>query len=128
VVVVNNPKLTPKPDPPTPPGAPKPKYRICGLPTFQGQPEIWVVNEIDQTGAVYKYKEGEKLMGWDIVMVDYRMMPDPDNPELFSLARVILKIDSDYWAIEGNQYVNAKRILEDPDLPQALRIAGGSID
>jgi hypothetical protein len=128
-VVVTTKTPTPKPPvAPPPPGAPKPKYRICGLPTFQGQPEIWVVNEIDKSGAVYKYKEGEKLMGWDIVMVDYRMMPDPDNPELFSLARVIIEINSEYWAIEGNQYVTAKRLLEGPDLPQSLRVAGGAID
>jgi hypothetical protein len=40
---------------------------------------------------------------------------------------VIIKIDSDYWAIEGNQYINAKRILEGPDLPPVLRIAGGLV-
>jgi hypothetical protein len=127
VVTPRKPPVKPVPTP-RPPGAPKPKYRICGLPTFQGQPEIWVVNEIDKSGAVYKYKEGEKLMGWDIVMVDYRRMPDPDNPELLSYARVIIEIDSEYWAIEGNQYVTAKRLLEGPDLPQSLRIAGGAID
>ncbi|MDP6542499.1 MAG: hypothetical protein QGH60_00825 [Phycisphaerae bacterium] len=113
-----------KADPPKPPAGPKPRYRICGLPMFRGAPEIWVVNEIDKTGAVHKYKEGEKLMGWKIVMVDYRQLPDPDKPELLSPARVIVRIDSDYWAIEGNQYVNAKRILKGPDLPPALRVAG----
>ncbi|MDP6045381.1 MAG: hypothetical protein QGG25_07225, partial [Phycisphaerae bacterium] len=99
-------KVTPaaKPTPRPIPAGPQPKYRVCGLPTFKGQPEIWVVNEIDETGAVHKYKEGEKLMGWEIVMVDYRPMPDPDKPELLSPARVILRIDSNYWAIEGNQY------------------------
>jgi len=114
-------KTTVKP----PPAGPGPKYRICGLPTFQGQPEIWVTNEIDKTGAVHKYKEGEKLMGWNIVMVDYRPMPDPDNPELLSMARVIIKIDADYWAIEGNQYINAKRMLKDSELPAALKLAIG---
>ena len=123
-VVVKKP--TPRIDPPKPPAGPKPKYRICGLPTFGGEPEVWVVNEIDKTGAVYKYKQGEKLMGWEIVMVDYRMLPDPDKPDLFSPARVIVKIDSDYWAIEGNQYVTAKRILKGSDLPPVLRIAGGA--
>ncbi|MDP6637502.1 MAG: hypothetical protein QGG42_21595 [Phycisphaerae bacterium] len=126
--VVVRPKPIPRDVPKPPPTEPKPRYRICALPTFLGQPEIWVVNEIDETGAVHKYKEGEKLMGWDIVMVDYRTLPDPDNPELFSPARVIVRIDSDYWAIEGNQYVNAKRILKGPDLPQVLRIASGGID
>ena len=124
--VVITAKPTPRIDPPKPPAGPKPKYRICGLPTFGGEPEVWVVNEIDKTGAVYKYKQGEKLMGWEIVMVDYRMLPDPDKPDLFSPARVIVKIDSDYWAIEGNQYVTAKRILKGSDLPPVLRIAGGA--
>jgi len=119
VVVAKKPP--PKKDPPKPPPAPKPRYRICGLPTFRGAPEVWVVNEIDKTRAVHKYKEGEKLMGWEIVMVDYRQLPDPDKPELLSPARVIVKIDSDYWAIEGNQYVNAKRIIEGPELPPELR-------
>ena len=114
----------PTPRPPTPSG-PKPRYRICALPTFKGHPEIWVVNEIDKTGAIHKYKEGEKLMGWEIVMVDYRMLPDPDKPELLSPARVILKIESEYWAIEGNQHIAAKRLLEDADLPPELRIEAG---
>ena len=124
--VVATAKPTPKQYPPEPPAGPKPKYRICGLPTFRGDPEVWVVNEIDKTGAVHKYKEGEKLMGWEIVMVDYRSLPDPDKPDLLSPARVIVRIDSDYWAIEGNQYVNAKRILKGADLPPALRIAAGA--
>ncbi len=127
-VVVKKPTRPVKvPTPPTPKG-PTPKYRICALPTFKGQPEIWVVNEIDKSGAVHKYKEGEKLMGWDIVMVDYRPLPDPDKPELLSPARVIVRIDSEYWAIEGNQYVAAKRLLEGSDLPPELRIDGGDAD
>ena len=116
----------PRKDTPKPPPGPGPKYRICGLPMFRGAPEIWVVNEIDKTGAVHKYKEGEKLMGWEIVMVDYRQLPDPDKPQLLSPARVIVRIDSDYWAIEGNQYITAKRILKGADLPPELRIAGGA--
>ena len=124
-VVVRS-KPEPRKDPPKPPAAAKPKYRICALPTFRGAPEVWVVNEIDKTGAVHKYKEGEKLMGWEIVMVDYRMLPDPDKPELLSPARVIVRIDLDYWAIEGNQYVTAKRILEGANLPPELRAAGGA--
>ena len=117
----------PKPkDPPKPPPEPKPKYRVCALPKFPSGPQVWVTNEIDKTKAVHKYKEGEKLMGWKIVMVDYRSLPDPDKPGLLSPARVIIKIDSDYWAIEGNQYVTAKRILKGPDLPAALRIASGA--
>ena len=125
--VAATPATKPKDDTPRTPGAPAPKYRVCGLPAFRGEPEIWVVNEIDKTGAVHKYKEGEKLMGWEIVMVDYRMLPDPDKPELLSAARVIVRIDTDYWAIEGNQYVTAKRILKGPDLPLELRIAGGVV-
>lgn len=126
--VVASPTPTTQKDTPTPPAGPKPKYRICALPTFHGEPEVWVVNEIDETGAVHKYKEGEKLMGWEIVMVDYRMLPDPDKPELLSPARVIIKIDSDYWAIEGNQYITAKRILKGSNLPPILRIAAGITD
>jgi len=124
--VVVRAKPTPKRDPPKPPAGPKPRYRICGLPMFRGDPEIWVVNEIDKTGAVHKYKEGEKLMGWKIVMVDYRRLPDPDKPQLLSPARVIVRIDSDYWAIEGNQYVNAKRILKGADLPPELRASSSA--
>jgi len=126
--VAVRPRPAPRPTPTPTPSAPKPKYRICGLPTFKGKPEIWVVNEIDASGAIYKYEEGEKLMGWDIVMVDYRPMPDPNKPELLSPARVIVRIDSDYWAIEGNQYVTDKRIIEGPDLPPELKIAIGEVD
>ena len=65
-------------------------------------------------------------MGWEIVMVDYRMLPDPDKPELLSPARVIVRIDSDYWAIEGNQYITAKRILKGADLPPELRASSSA--
>jgi len=125
VVARTNPP-TPRRDPPKPPPGPGPKYRICGLPMFRGAPEIWVINETDKTGAVHKYEEGEKLMGWEIVMVDYRMLPDPDKPELLSPARVIVRIDSDYWAIEGNQYITAKRILTGADLPPELRASSSA--
>jgi hypothetical protein len=117
-----------KPEAPSTSPGPKPKYRVCGLPKFPSGPEVWVVNEADATGAIHKYKEGQKLMGWEIVMVDFRPLPDPNKPLLLSPARVIVKIDSDYWAIEGNQYITAKRILKGPNLPPELRIVSGAAE
>ena len=45
------------------------------------------------------YKLGDTLAGGIIVMIDYRQMPLPKKPELFSQSRVIVSIETDYWAI-----------------------------
>jgi len=127
VVTVSKPPSTPTrttPPPPTPPAKAKPKYRICGLPKLGGRPEVWVINDIDTTAAVKKYKEGQKLLGWEIVMIDYRRLPDPGKPGLFSAGRVILRSDTDYWAVEGGQYVDDMRLLIAGELPPSL--AAGS--
>ena len=119
VAAVKKPIHTP---PPIPTG-PKATYKISALPKFLSGAEVWVTRYVGEDKKLYKYKEGEKLMGWDIVMVDFRPMIHPEKPGIASLSRVIVKIGEEYWAIEGEQYVNDKRMLKDADLPPELKIA-----
>jgi len=124
VTVAKTPSKPPTP-PPKSPATPKPRYRICALPTLGGRAQVWV--ETDTPGTpktIKKYKEGQTFLGWEIVMVDYRRLPDPKRPGKFLRGRVIIRIDTDYWAIEGGQYIETKRLLKDGELPHSL--AAGS--
>jgi hypothetical protein len=67
------------------------------------------------------YKVGEDLMGGEIMMVDYRPMPMPGNPELVSNSRVIVRIGRDYFAVELGQLLDEKRKLQSDQLPTALK-------
>ena len=53
-------------------------------------------------------------------MVDYRPMPMPSNAMLQSYSRVIIKIGSDYWAIERGQTLADRRKLATAELPAQL--------
>jgi hypothetical protein len=90
-----------------------------GLPSWAGEADVMVKDT--QTGEVRAYKPGESLAGGRIVMVDYRPMPRPDNPELLCYSRVIVKIGPDYWAIDLGRSLADKRRLKDDDLPDELR-------
>jgi hypothetical protein len=53
-------------------------------------------------------------------MVDYRPLPMPGNDGLKSFSRVILKIGTEYWAIERGQTLADKRRLIPDQLPETL--------
>lgn len=123
-----------RPPPPPPPGqpaaptlakpgaAPGPEtFRIVSLSEWQGQPEIHVRDLTHQ--KTLRFRPGDSLAGGTIVMVDYRPMPLPGNTGLQSYSRVILKIDSDYWAIERGQTLADRRKLATAELPAQLATA-----
>jgi hypothetical protein len=92
--------------------------RIVGLPTYDGIPEIIIANT--SSGKISKYKEGDALGGGKVVMVDYRLMPLPHSPDLISESRVILRIGTEYYAVELGQVLTEKRTLAPSDWPPSL--------
>ncbi len=92
--------------------------KIVSLSEWEGQPEVTICDQ--STMNVTRLKPGETLAGGQIVVVDYRTLPMPGNPDLASNSRVILKIGSEYWAIEQGQTLADKRRLTPEQLPPQL--------
>ena len=116
-----------RPDPPPPPPpSPPPKtdnegrYRLVLMPMAPGEP----FSVLDQaTRQTYSYNVGQFLGGGKVVMVDFRPLPLPDDPDRLSPSRLILQIGQAYWAVEYGQSLSAKRQLRKDELPPEL--AGG---
>lgn len=68
-----------------------------------------------------RYKVGETLRDGEIVAVDYRSRPFPGKPELQSHSRVILRVQTTYWAVEGGTTLAEKHQLAVEELPASLR-------
>ena len=129
---VFRPYIPGKPQPPPPSGeeprrvaeSPPPqkgsdsRYRVVGLPTWGGKTEVLVRD--NSSGKVVNFKAGDDLGGGKVVMVDYRTLPSPKNPEILSGSRVVLRIGSEYYAVELGQSLADKRTLAERDLPPGL--------
>lgn len=102
--------------PPRPPGPEA--FRIVSLSEWQGQPEIHVRDSAAQ--RTLRFKPGDEMAGGTIVMVDYRPLPVASLPGLLSHSRVILRIGSEYWAIERGRTFADKRRLGPAELPTPL--------
>jgi hypothetical protein len=108
---------------PTPGVAPGPEsFRIVSLSEWMGEPEIHVRDLTNQ--RTLRYKPGDNLAGGSIVMVDYRRMPMPGTIGLESYSRVIVKIGSDFWAIEHGKTLAEKHKLPPTDWPEQLAKLG----
>lgn len=107
-----------QPQPPYQPPAPSGRYKVVSLSSLGGLPEV-VVRET-MSGGLTRYKPGEQWGGGKIVMVDYRPMPSPDNPEILSGSRVVLCIGSQYYAVELGACLEQKYRLEPERLPPGL--------
>lgn len=106
----------------TQPPQPQPfvsQHQVVALPSWAGRPEVFVRNT--STGEVHRYKRGDSLADGKIVLVDYRLLPRPDRPELLSQSRVIVKIGREYWAVELGQRLSEKRRLRSAQLPAELQ-------
>jgi hypothetical protein len=93
-------------------------FRIVSLSEWQGEPEVHVRDLTNQ--RTQRYKPGDSLAGGLIVMVDYRSMPMPGSPVLQSFSRVIVRIESEYWAIERGKTLADKHKLSAAELPTQL--------
>ena len=124
-------RVTPQPeDPPRgdPPRVnPKPpktanqydRLQVVGLPSRGGEAEVHLAKDgrdIDEP-----LKVGDELPIGQIAMVDYRVMPMPDDPDVLSTGRVILKTGAEYWAVELGQTLGQRRILRASELPEELK-------
>jgi len=110
------PSVPSSPPPPAPP--PGGRYRVVSLSSLGGLPEV-VVREAG-TGALTRFKPGEDWGGGRIVLVDYRPMPHPENPDVLSMSRVVLRIGSEYYAVELGAYLAQKHRLVPDRLPPGL--------
>ena len=104
---------------PAPPGAPGPEsYRVVSLSEWAGEPEIHVRDLTAQ--KTVRYKVGDSIAGGVIVVVDYRQMPTPGREWLLSTSRVIVRIGTEYWAIERGGTFADRHKLKPEDLPPGL--------
>ena len=114
------PRATPRAAPvakPTPPPDPG-RFRLVGLPEWRDKHDVIV--EDTQTRQVRVYKAGETLAGGTLVMVDYRPLPSPANPQILSPSRAIVRVGPDYWAVELGQSLTHKRRLKPEQLPKGI--------
>jgi hypothetical protein len=105
------------PDRPATPSGPA-GLRIVSLTDWMGQPEVHVRDLTSQ--KTLRFKAGDELAGGTIVMVDYRPLPLPGNEALKSFSRVILKVGTEYWAIERGQTLADKYRLSPERWPEQL--------
>ena len=120
--IVEPPRVNPPVTPPVvrpPPTNSYDRLVVVGLPGIGETAEVHVA----QPGGniVEPLKVGDKLPIGQIVMVDYRVMPMPGDPDDLSTGRVILKVDVDYWAVELGHSLGQRRILRWEDLPDQLK-------
>jgi hypothetical protein len=98
------------------------KPSVASLTCWDGKETA--IDLCDSSGNVTRYKLGDCLPGafggGRIAMVDYRPLPKPDNPQEKSPSRLILEIDSCYWAVELGQSLDRKRQLPPELLPAQL--------
>jgi len=106
------------PSPPRPPEVPRGRYRLVGLPTWAGKTDI-LIRDLS-SGNVAGYQAGDDLAGGTIVTVDYRLMPMPTRPEVLSSSRIVLRIGSEYYAVELGRYLSEKHPLKTEQLPPGL--------
>ena len=103
----------------TAPDSPDAHLKVVALPSYAARAEIYV----DDTSrkAVTRYNPGDALGGGRIVMVDYRQLPRHDKPFMFASSRVILLIQSDYWAVDLGANLADRYRLDPAELPPKLQ-------
>jgi len=106
------------PSEPSTPRTPDGRYRLVGLPTWGGGADVLIRDA--GTGKVASFKTGDDLAGGKIVVVDYRPLPMPNNPEILSGSRVVLQIGQEYYAVELGASLAEKHPLPPDRLPPGL--------
>ena len=100
-----------------PPPGPE-TFKVVSLSEWAGQPEIHI---LDLTAMkTTRHKAGDLLAGGQVVLVDFRPLPKRGNEALQSYSRVIIKIATEYWAIERGQTLADKYRLRVDQLPESL--------
>ncbi|MFP4104931.1 MAG: hypothetical protein ACLFVU_02480 [Phycisphaerae bacterium] len=120
--VAQNPNPTPKPTPTSKPTPRKSPYVLVSLSGPRDEPVVSVMNQ--HTREIEDLQVGDSvkgLSGAEIVMVDYRPLPYPQQPELYSSSRMIVKIGQEYWAVELGDNFSDKRLMKHDNLPERLK-------
>ncbi len=114
-----------KQDKPPRPGTPSTdwgKFKVVDLSQWGPEKDIRIENTQNKEQPRFRlYNVGDSLAGGTIVMVDYRAMPKPNQPELLSFSRLILKIGGGYYAVELGGSLAEKHQLQGEDIPPSLR-------
>ncbi|MCK5556756.1 MAG: hypothetical protein KAJ01_00145, partial [Candidatus Hydrogenedentes bacterium] len=98
------------------------RFKVVDLSQWEDEKDIRIENTQNKAQPRFRlYNVGDSLAGGTIVMVDYRIMPKPSQPELLSYSRLILKIGEDYYAVELGQTLAEKHRLRSKELPVPLR-------
>ena len=105
-------------NPSAPPGPET--LRVVSLSEWMGEPEVHIRDLVNQ--KTLRYKPGDSFAGGTIVMVDYRPMGLPGNEALKSFSRVIVKVGSEFWAIERGKTLADKYQLKAEQLPPQLKV------
>jgi hypothetical protein len=111
-----------QPNPPASPQEPAPRrdrFKVVSLTDWNGEQDISVKDT--ETGEIRRYNPGDPLAGGSIVMVDYREMPKPDQPDLLSPSRVIVQLGENYFAVELGDSLAGKHRLDSDQLPPELK-------
>ena len=115
-------KRTKSPSPAPAPSTDWGKYKVVDLSQWGPEKDIRIENTQKRAQQRFRlYNVGDSLAGGTIVMVDYRTMPKPSQPELLSYSRLILKIGGDYYAVELGRSLAEKHRLKGKDIPPSLR-------
>jgi hypothetical protein len=93
--------------------------RVVSLSQWGGVPEVDICEMNSMKISIFKV--GDTLAGGQIVMIDYRPLPMPGKPGFVSDSRVILKLGTNYWAVERGQTLSAKYPLAPEQLPTELQ-------
>jgi hypothetical protein len=92
--------------------------RVVSLSEWMGKPEVHVRDLVNE--KTIHYQPGDKLGDGTIIMVDYRPRPLPGHEGLTSSSRLILKVGSEFWAVERGQTLAEKYRLTPEELPEEL--------
>jgi hypothetical protein len=92
--------------------------QIVSLSEWMGRPEVHIRDLTNQ--KTLHFRPGDELAGGAIVMVDYRPLPLPGHAGLKSFSRVILRIGTEYWAVERGQTLADKHRMSVEELPEQL--------
>ena len=93
-------------------------FRIVSLSEWMGQPEVHVR---DLTARkTLRFQPGDAFAGGTLVCVDYRPLPSPGKEFLRSDSRVIVRIGTEFWAIEHGHTFADKHRLNPDQLPAEL--------